>query len=198
MKTLQGDQIPFTAVGLIQTAGRKCEYCDAEIPTWRNRKAQYCSDSCKEMAFRRRKKDPVAKDIFVETIAPQLGAAEIIPIPAPDSSPPTIVESTGLADDQPPLIVPTPSASPQSPPDHWKMATTSERQIVRNMCRMTAEIEECIGRYLKSHKSAIPVNEIHALLPASMALNKLEKIELADYSLRLSLDRATYLLCKTK
>jgi len=170
-------------VGIVNISTRKCQYCGALIPIYRNRGALYCNDSCKSMHCRSKNSENYK------------------PIELP------VKQNTELNQKEDEVVTPTPlktfakevmtihSAIYQSEVDFDKISKWDQDAIIKRGCQMTRNIENIVKLYLKNNNSEIPVNKIHSLLPTNIPLDEVESLVFPKYTLRLNNDHSKYLIC---
>ena len=188
--------LPYTFSCMVNPGVRKCKYCGKDIPEYRNRKSEYCSDSCKSMFNRAKNKTNVPIQEFDEVELEDTQVSEQKPIETQPSIPVSIKAPIPVNEIH--EAVPIPMKSMHYEKD---LGNKTEKEIdnyIDEMCEYTEKIEKCANSYKQQGLYEIPINRIHSLLPLNVKFSDGDELLFPDFSLRLCLDKSKYLICLKK
>lgn len=174
--------IVFKATGTLNASERKCLECGRGIPPERRSDAKFCSDSCKT-------KHSKNKNEFSEDVISNEAPFEIFGTETNTRTP--ILDENKLL---------PPNNSPEAEKNMEWYETYGNNKVheKKTLCRVAKQMEKLVKKYEKQKLLEIPKNEILAILPTSYPLSKFDKISLPDCTLRQSLDKNNFLICKNR
>jgi hypothetical protein len=183
MENTKNENTPFMANWMFNPNVRKCDYCKEPI-IGRTRKAKYCGDSCRELAFLRRHSENSIEG-STNNVNTKIEESDV-------KNKPILAEEKSLG------ATKDPSVEVNKEIDPWKNATKGEKLELKLKLRVAWQIEKCVNSYLKNEMYEIPKNKIHSLLLASEPIIKCNQLEFPKFVLRLSSDKKNYLICTNK
>lgn len=198
---------------------KTCGWCRKSLEGY-PAKSDFCSTSHRVMACRARKKlknqnetiqqeniSPILPEIHTSTPNVENNQSDrlesVLSAPVSGSEKPPLTQDTNVScqhqikerDKAPKETIKT-DESVLSNKSKKEVFTDDEKNFLKNMKKVTTEIEKVIGQFIYEGKTQIPKNQIHALVPSYTGIDLNKPILLEKFELKYDYNKQNYLIIK--